>query len=446
MPLMPSYRKAKTQKVQIDADWLLGPNTRVPKSAAKSIGFGSLLALLFLFSTVGVVACYWETWSQQLLRWQWERWLAAEETDEDTLAALIALGDRFENSSVLLIQQLQSDNATRRAVAFQVLKSQCDSPSFKKLTEPQQQAIVTSLEQWKPADPDAVMMRDWIAARMTSLLVASGNPTKIEMRQQLTEMMDSGSGSLGRPSGASGRSLLLTGSTPPSLAPATISTPPAPPLPGPNISKSSDTKLTQDSSIESPRVEEPIPPREPPPRPSREPTRIRISNQTNVRTIAASQSMSLSDREAPEPPQSNQMSVIVQVKPERTVEQLLRSLEQVSDEEVVGILNELQSQGFSELHVELAMALARGTSEDRLLALDALSNDPTINPLPWLAWMSESQDSPSRMKAIAMLSSTTDPEALRFLRLMQQRESDPRIANHIQQALQAHGTAPSTKR
>jgi hypothetical protein len=178
----------------------------------------------------------------------------------------------------------------------------------------------------------------------------------------------------------------------------------------------------------------------------REPTRIRIANEGNIRTVANSRTMSLSDDKEPEPLPNKKMSVVINVKPKRSVEQLLKSLEQVPDDEVAAIVEELEAQDFSELHVDLALALARGESEERLEALSALTNNPTINPLPWLAWMSESEDQAAKMKAIAMLGSTADPEAARILRIIEQRASDPRVASHIQQALQINGAASSNKR
>ncbi|MFN9602979.1 MAG: hypothetical protein ACK6A7_05990, partial [Planctomycetota bacterium] len=94
---MPNTRKTAKSKVQIDADWLLGPEPIA--TAPRSRSWKSFVAFLALCSCVGAIACFWETWSQQVLRWQWERWLASEETDENTLAALVSLGDLVDNST-----------------------------------------------------------------------------------------------------------------------------------------------------------------------------------------------------------------------------------------------------------------------------------------------------------------------------------------------------------
>jgi len=501
---MPSFRKAKKPKIQIDADWLLGPDTPTTPAPARGSSLRTAFAILLLFSGVGAVAYYWEPASRQVLKWQWERWLHADETDEDTLAALIALGDSVDDSTTLLIQQLQSENATRRAVAFQVIKTQCESPSFRKMDELRQNQIVETLERWKPIDNDQRMMREWIAARMTSLL-ASSNPAKVELRKRVTQILDAGSNGIGPPNATNGRSMLLAGAKA-SIRSETVSIKPAiPSLPNPSslpnpptlprVSRNLSEGSLSDSSIPNstasiPPIIAPIiqansdpgdvsaPPELPmlpnelrspiaaeekplalPELPSalppsamqpttapREPTRIRIANEGNIRTVANSRSMSLSDDKEPEPLPNKKMSVVINVKPKRSVEQLLKSLEQVPDDEVAAIVEELETQDFSELHVDLALALARGESEERLEALSALTNNPTINPLPWLAWMSESEDQAAKMKAIAMLGSTADPEAARILRIIEQRASDPQVASHIQQALQINGAASSNKR
>ena len=92
------------------------------------------------------------------------------------------------------------------------------------------------------------------------------------------------------------------------------------------------------------------------------------------------------------------------------------------------------------------MALARGTSKERLQALEALPQAPGIHHIAWLVWMAESRDPAARLKAIAMLGSTADADAIRHLQRIEQRESDPRIAAQIRQALIATGAAPSKTR
>jgi hypothetical protein len=442
---MPSNRKTSKPKIQIDADWLLGPEpkpTRPPRSRALK----SFMTLLMLGSVVGVVACYWEPWSQQILRWQWERWLASDQTDDDTIAALVSLGDLVDNSTVLLIQQLQATDPARRSVAFQVLKSHCDSPAFRRISNDRQQEIVAAIEQLNPTDPDGMMMRSWVAARVMARLGSSPS-AKAEWRDRLSALLNTAGDTGQGQSLANTRSLLLRGSDKPQNAEAMVSKPAVPPLPGSPIPLQASTQvagqdnrampfneLRDESKPESKRES----PTGPPAASPREPTRIRIASDASVKTISAARTANLSDR--------NEVSVLIEAKRDRSVGELLQCLEDESDQEVAQIVEELQSKGFSEAHVELAMALARGTSKERLQALEALPQAPGIHHIAWLVWMAESRDPAARLKAIAMLGSTADADAIRHLQRIEQRESDPRIAAQIRQALIATGAAPSKTR
>jgi hypothetical protein len=129
-----------------------------------------------------------------------------------------------------------------------------------------------------------------------------------------------------------------------------------------------------------------------------------------------------------------------------STEQVLRLLESSQDRLVVHAVSELESRGFKTEHVELAMELARGTSAERLRAMDSLTRDPELNPVPWLVWMAESGDREARLRAVSMLGATADQEALRKLRLLKQREVDQRVADQITQVLLAAGSVRSTNR
>lgn len=453
---MPSIRKVSKTKVQIDAQWLLGPSTASAPSPRRHV-FGSILAILTLFAGVGAVAYYWESWSQQVLRWQWERSLAAQETDLDTIAALVSLADCVDNATVLLIEQLQSTDPTRRSVAFQVLKGHCESEVFRKLDPIQQQTVVEALERLQPPDSDSIMMRGWIAACLMARLTPD-HPTDIGLRQRLAPLLDRASNPSRGQAVANAPSLLLRGVSDPKPSEAMVSKPAIPPLPTSPLPLSPPPEIASPLSMPAlqampslqampaadteplPRKNNRIIPNEL--REEREPTRIRIANETKVRpisgpaSISGQPSMSLSDR-VDNTPEPQKISMVIKVRQERPVEDLLRALEEEPDQQVGQIIEELEANGFSESHVELAMALARGESQERQQALEALTGDPSINPIPWLVWMTESSDLPTKMKAIAMLGSTSDAEAVRYLRLIQQRESDPHIAAQIQQALLA---------
>jgi hypothetical protein len=441
---MPIIRRATKPKIQIDTEWLLGPDTVGARPQRARAVIPSILAVAVLFAGVGAIALYWEAWSKQVLRWQWERALASDATDDETLATLVSLGHLADKPSIPLIQQLKSTDPNRRSVAFQVLKDQCETTVFRSLNDQQQRDIIEALEQLDPKDSDAILMRAWIAARMMSLIASTPND-RSEWRQRLA----------------------------PLLAPSennNVPTLPQTQHPSLLLRTPIESQLTSGQRISTDNRW--MPPNElreapSPPSPSvkqslgavREPTRIRIANTSNVQAVSTPRSMSLSDRDEDPPTStetqprkiavsianhsSHRMTVPIQVKRDRSVIELLRALEQEPDDMVASILEELHSKGFSEPHVELAMALARGTSDDRLAAMDALPNDPTLECMSWLVWMSRSSDQAAKLKAISMLGSTADADAIRYLKHIEQQESDPRVAAHIRQALNATEAAPS---
>lgn len=134
---------------------------------------------------------------------------------------------------------------------------------------------------------------------------------------------------------------------------------------------------------------------------------------------------------------------------EWSTEQLLRSLEHAHDDEVTQAIVELEARGFTESHIEWAMDMARGSADQRLAAMERIVQDPKVHPVPWLVWMAESGDRETKLRAIAMLGATADAEAIRRLRLIEQRESDPRVSAQIQQALRVteavHAKGPSSR-
>jgi hypothetical protein len=430
-------RKARKPKAQIDADWLLGPSPEPARAPRSRRGARSLVAVGILVAIVPMVAWNWESWSQSALRWQWERLLASEDTDEDTLAALVSIGESINGSTVLLIQQLQSGHPTRRAMAFQLLKARCEPPNFQKLDADQRQVVVEALDRLQSTDAEVRMMRGWVAARIMSQCT-SNDPSFVRLRNKLMPLVEE----------SSELALAPTAEKPKEPTPTIATKPATPALPeiavplvsvqstaGSNASRiranplrDPDDSRPVDTHSRSEMIDS-----------SREPTRIRLGTQASIKTIAvtkspSSNSMSLSDRDesstlpvnqGPAPPRMAEWST----------EQLLRSLEHAPDDEVTQAIVVLEERGFTESHIEWAMDMARGTAEQRLAAMERILQDPKIHPVPWLVWMAESGDRDTKLRAIAMLGATADTEAVRRLRLIEQRESDPRVSAQIQQAL-----------
>jgi hypothetical protein len=123
------------------------------------------------------------------------------------------------------------------------------------------------------------------------------------------------------------------------------------------------------------------------------------------------------------------------------LEQLFPMLGSTQDRRVGMVYEELIRRGVTEPIIDRAIDLARGDSQQRLSALEEIVRSDAINPLPLLVWMAQTNDRPVRQRAIAILGSMQDPEAMRRLRELVHREPDQYLQQQIQQALVAGGYA-----
>ena len=126
----------------------------------------------------------------------------------------------------------------------------------------------------------------------------------------------------------------------------------------------------------------------------------------------------------------------------RTLENLMPLLTSSQPRIVKQAFNELVRRGMTPSHLELAIELAQGNVEQRLKAMETIARDPGFHDrITWLVWIAESADRNVRRRAVSLLGSMTDPEAMRKLRILQSREPDSTIADQISQVLLASGTA-----
>ena len=102
---------------------------------------------------------------------------------------------------------------------------------------------------------------------------------------------------------------------------------------------------------------------------------------------------------------------------------------------------ELGRRGMTTSQLEIAMTLAQGDVEQRLTALETIAKDPDFDAIPWLAWMAAGADRTVRLRAVVLLGSMTNPDAIRKLRILKSREPDGAVAEKISQVLLASGTA-----
>ncbi len=120
-------------------------------------------------------------------------------------------------------------------------------------------------------------------------------------------------------------------------------------------------------------------------------------------------------------------------------EYLLTLLGSVTPRLATAAFNELRTR-LSPKDLELAVELAQGTPDQRILAMERLIREPETNPIPWLSWMGSEADRDVRFKAVSLLGSINNEDARLNLRLMHNRERDVEISRHIQSALLASGS------
>ncbi|MDZ4852805.1 MAG: hypothetical protein SGI77_26255 [Pirellulaceae bacterium] len=124
----------------------------------------------------------------------------------------------------------------------------------------------------------------------------------------------------------------------------------------------------------------------------------------------------------------------------RNTDDLIRLLRSTQPRVVSAAFHELQRTRLSRKELDLAVELAQGTKDQRLLVMERLIKDADLNPLPWLVWMGSEAERDVRMKAVSMLGSINNEDARLKLRTILQREPDSEISRHIQHVLLASGS------
>ena len=198
---MISFRRSRHKKVQIDVDWLLGPASTAPivseppharksrhqRTSDDEVASASNLSehgpsskvqtrtksrwsgFFFVASLIGVggaVAFHWDAVSKQVLCWEWNRLLQLPDTNEETLEAIVALSETAHDSNRILVGQMGQADATRRAIAFQILKDRVDRLPANPSANAQRIALSQLLQTLSDDDRELVMMRGVLASRL----------------------------------------------------------------------------------------------------------------------------------------------------------------------------------------------------------------------------------------------------------------------------------------
>jgi hypothetical protein len=95
----------------------------------------------------------------------------------------------------------------------------------------------------------------------------------------------------------------------------------------------------------------------------------------------------------------------------------------------------LKRHGMSDAKLELAMALATGTEQQRLELIGQIASRSDLDPRVWLIWMAQDGQPAVRARAVSELNSMLDLDVMRELRQQLNRERDPQVAQLIRQVL-----------
>ena len=98
---------------------------------------------------------------------------------------------------------------------------------------------------------------------------------------------------------------------------------------------------------------------------------------------------------------------------------------------------ELSRRGFSAVHFELARRLTHPDPAMRIELARSLPRLTSVDPVPWLMWLSEDPRLEVRLAAIGLMATTGDPALLNRIEQMARSDRDPavqRVAERLQKA------------
>jgi hypothetical protein len=110
----------------------------------------------------------------------------------------------------------------------------------------------------------------------------------------------------------------------------------------------------------------------------------------------------------------------------KTVE-LMQWLRHEQESRASGARAELIRRGFTEVHLELARRLFDPDTEVRKQLARLLPGVQSVDPLPWLEWLSRDPDPEVRLVAIGLLGTTGDATLLEQIERTAREDPDPRV-------------------
>ncbi|HUP78223.1 MAG TPA: HEAT repeat domain-containing protein [Pirellula sp.] len=449
----------KKEVVRIDADWLLGKST---DQIERDISWFPRVYLSLFCILVAVWS--WPHASKRWLKWEWQQQLAHfSGPQSEDLPILLALNELDPIRIDEMVQQLGSVNGNRRSVAFHLLDQRVqkwnekDRPTASELT-----AIIERLISEQIRIPEGIQLRGQIASRLRPLisreipdapkLLASLDRMIIESEPPIPPATPLDSIPTASP--------IIAESIPQVNSPAAAtrfrvhdsSSVAADPIDPPSIRQHPNTAsiaatetrpiLTSMRTLTDHAETKPVPL-----------PNINYSIPRTVADAALIRTPAVTVELAEDSVQQEPKMIYRTLEPtmingidKRQLDQLLPLLTSSQSRIVQQASNELMRRGMTQPQLELAIDLAQGDGEQRLRAMEAIVRDPKLNAIPLLVWMAESGNRDVRRRAIVLLGSMTDPDAMRKLRILQSREPDSAISDQISQVLLASGAAANSVR
>jgi hypothetical protein len=456
---MAGRKNGKKEVVQIDANWLLGESTDRPSKG--NFYFAKTVVLL---GTIASLVWAWPYASQLWLQWDWQSQLSRSEnkSSEDVLPILLALNDLNPKLNVSVVHQLGSADTEKRLVAFQLLQQRLERWSGENRPNPTELiALTDALYAMQSQSPDSILLRGQLATRLLRL-INSDIPNSSKLRLTIESMISSATNLSTTASAAQ-----LSQPTPESVTAAAglkarsvevaISDQPVnqdpPSLQVPSIEPRSVSRLPVEpvnalrspGYVSSPTVKIPSP-----------------KNSTSLPTVSSAVAQTLPIQVVDPTPLMSTIATPSDyyISTADNDQPTIRGIEKLPFEKLLPLLTssqrkilqdvskELMRRGLSRPQLEMAIDLAQGDADRRLTLMDQLVRiqDPEFDSIPWLVWMAENADAKVRRKAVALLGSMSNQDAVRNLRLLKLREPDSAIADQISQVLLASGSAANSQR
>lgn len=410
---MPGRRDAKKEVVRIDVDWLLSESTN-----QSNRDFSWFRHLLFALVCILVAVWSWPYASKEWLKWEWQQQLAhiSGQHSEDVLPILLALHELNPSRTFEMVQELGSAESSKRYIAFHLLEQRIQQwsgtirPTASEMTE-----LIESLKSDRIHLPESILLRGQLAAQIRPL-IRKEVPDASKLLASIDAMIIQS-----EPSNVSASAAESV----PTISKSEVVMPTIPTFS--NSATQKDQAATTVSHLPNMNISIP-----------RTVAKTIMVQMPSVGAEPPEVNVPLQGKLASETQEFTMISGI----DKRTLENLMPLLTSSQTRIVRQAFNELVRRGMTPSHLEMAIDLAQGNVEQRLLAMDTIARDPSFHDrIPWLVWMAESADRNVRRRAVALLGSMTDPEAMRKLRILQSREPDSTIADQISQVLLASGTA-----